>query len=164
MKILTTTKILRAKRVLPPAAGEKYFKFSIAICINCVGKMLIWGHFRGITELLLNNYLGHFLIIEKTFVFLSIESAIKPTPFFMLTSKCPGVPNATDRIGGNLNVSMNQSHQLPLRRVARRSFQSTIYTVPTGGRASMLGQINLQLMGELGCSKRLIGDCTIMNS
>ena len=89
MKILTTTKILRAKRVLPPAAGEKYLKFSIAICINCVGKMLIWGHFRGITELLLNNYLGHFLIIEKTFVFLSTESAIKPTPFLHANVQMP---------------------------------------------------------------------------
>ena len=56
----------------------------------------------------------------------------------MLTSKCPGVPNATDRIGGDLNVSMNQSDQSPLRRVASRSFQSGIYTGPTGGHASML--------------------------
>ena len=30
-----------------------------------------------------------------------------------------------------------------------------------GGRASMLSQLNLQLMEELGCSKRLTGDCTI---
>ena len=28
----------------------------------------------------------------------------------------------------------------------------------------MLGQINLQFMEELGCSGRLTGDCTIMNS
>ena len=82
----------------------------------------------------------------------------------MLTSKCRGVPNITDRIGGDLNVSMNQSYQSPLGRVDSRSFQSRMYTDTTGGRASMLGQINLQLMKELGCSKRLPGDCTIMNS
>ena len=35
------------------------------ICINCIGKMLLWGHVPGIIELLLNNHLGHFLIIEK---------------------------------------------------------------------------------------------------
>ena len=44
-------------------------KFSIAICINCIGKMLLWGHFCGMMELLLNKYLGHFLIIEKKFYF-----------------------------------------------------------------------------------------------
>ena len=82
----------------------------------------------------------------------------------MLTSKCRGVPNITDRIGGDLNVSMNQSYQSPLGRVDSRSFQSMMYTDTTGGRASMLGQINLQLMKELGCSKRLPDDCTIMNS
>ena len=63
---------------MPPAGGEKCFKFSIAICISCVGKMLISVHFRGIMELLLNNYLRHSLIIEKTFLF--IEIAIKPAP------------------------------------------------------------------------------------
>ena len=82
----------------------------------------------------------------------------------MLTSKCRGVPNITDRIGGDLNVSMNQSYQSPLGRVDSRSFRSTIYTGTMGGRTSMLGQINLQLMEELGCSKRLPGDYTIMNS
>ena len=66
MQIFATAKIFRAKGALLPAAGEKLFKFSIAICINGVGKMLIWGNFRGIIELLLNNYLEHFLIIEKT--------------------------------------------------------------------------------------------------
>ena len=40
-------------------------KLSITICINCVGKMLLWGYFYAIMELLLNNYSGHFLIIEK---------------------------------------------------------------------------------------------------
>ena len=39
------------------------------ICINCIGKMLLWGHVCGIIELLLNNYLGHFLIIEKKIYF-----------------------------------------------------------------------------------------------
>ena len=113
-------------------------------------------------ELLL-NYLGQFLIIEKTFLF--IESAIKPIPLLHANVQMSyGVPNATERIGGGLNVSVNQSHQSPLRRVASRSFQSAIYTVPTGCRASILGQINLQLMEELGCSKRLTSDCTIMNS
>ena len=68
----------------------------------------------------------------------------------MLTSKCPGVPNATDRIGGDLNVQV--------------AHQSTIYTSGMGGYASMLGQINLQLMEEFGHSKRLTGNCTIMNS
>ena len=87
---------------------QKLSKFSIAICKTCVGKMLI------IMELLLNNYLGHFLIIEKTFVFLCIKSAIKPTPML------------------HANVSMNQSHQSPLWKVASWSFQSTIYTSPTG--------------------------------
>ena len=84
----------------------------------------------------------------------------------MLTSKCPDAPNATatDWIGGNLNVSMNQSHQSPLQRVANQSFQSAIYTDPMGGCASMVAQINLQLMEELVCSKRLKGDCTITNS
>ena len=38
--------------------------------------MLIWGHLFGIMELFLNNYLEHFLIIEKL-VFLFTESAIK---------------------------------------------------------------------------------------
>ena len=69
MQIFATAKILRAKGTLLPAAGEKIFKCSIAICINCFGKMLIWSHFRGIIELLLNkcsNNLEHFLIIEKT--------------------------------------------------------------------------------------------------
>ena len=49
----------------------------------------------------------------------------------MLTCECPSIPNATDRIGGDLNVSM--SHQSQLQRVASCSFQSTIYTGPTGG-------------------------------
>ena len=136
-------------------------KFSIAICINCIGKMLLWAHFCGIMELLFNNYLGHFLIIEKKICF---SFHIKCNKYCMLTSKCSGVPNKTNRIGGDLNVSMNQSHQSPLWRVASWSFQSAIYTGPMGGRTSMLGQINLQLMEELRCSKRLTGDCTIMNS
>ena len=61
-------------------------------------------------ELLLNNYLGHFLIIEKTFAFLFIEKAIKATPLLQAMSKCPGVLNATNRIGDNLNVFVNQYH------------------------------------------------------
>ena len=60
METFTTTKILRVKQALPPTASKKFFQFSIAICINCIGKMLIWGHFCVIMELLLNNYLGHF--------------------------------------------------------------------------------------------------------
>ena len=67
----------------------------------------------------------------------------------MLTSKCPGEPNATDRTGRDLD---------DLQRVASGSFQSAIYTSTIGECASMLGQINLQ---ELGCSKRLTGDGTI---
>ena len=113
-KIFATTKVLQVKQALLPGTCEKFFKFSIAICINCIGKMPIWGHFHMIRELLLNNYLGHFLIIEKTFVFLCIKSAIKPTPML------------------HANVSVNQSHQSPLWKVACWSFQSTIYTSPTG--------------------------------
>ena len=91
MKNFTTTKILQAKQALLSTAGEKFFKFSIAICINCIGKMLIWGHFHGIMELLLNNYLGHWniLILVKTFVFLIIESAIKPTPLLHANFQMP---------------------------------------------------------------------------
>ena len=40
-------------------------------------------------EMLLNNYLGHFLIIGKTFVFLFIESAIKPTPLLHAKLQIP---------------------------------------------------------------------------
>ena len=36
-----------------------------------------------------NNYLGHFLIIEKTFVFLFIQSAIKPTPLLYANVQMP---------------------------------------------------------------------------
>ena len=109
MKIFATAKILRAKRASSPAASKIFSMFSIQICINCVGKML-----RGIMELLLNNYLVHFLIIEKIFDFLFIESAVSQHLCYMLTSKCPGIPNATDRIGCDLNVSLNQGHQSPL--------------------------------------------------
>ena len=108
---------------------QKLSKFSIAICKNCVGKMLI------IMELLLNNYLGHFSIIEKTFG-------------FSFHGKCN---------------KANQGHQSPLQRVDSRSFPSAIYTSPMGGRALMLGQINLQFMKHLRCSKRLTGDYAIMN-
>ena len=41
MKNFTTAKILQAKQALPPATGKKFFKLSISICINCVGKMFI---------------------------------------------------------------------------------------------------------------------------
>ena len=41
MKIFAAAKVLQAKQALPLGAGEKFFRFSIAICINCVGKMLI---------------------------------------------------------------------------------------------------------------------------
>ena len=86
----------------------------------------------------------------------------------MLTSKCPGITKATNWTDGDLSVSMNQSHQSPLQRVASRSFQSTIYTAPTGEHTesykSMLGHINLNLMEEVGCSKRLAIDCTTMNN
>ena len=57
----------------------------------------------------------------------------------MLTSTCPGILNATDQIDSDLNVSTNQSHQSPPQRVASRSFQSLIYTGPTGECTSMLG-------------------------
>ena len=49
IKDFATTKILWAKRAMPLATGKKSFKFSITV---------IWGHFCGIMELLLNNYLG----------------------------------------------------------------------------------------------------------
>ena len=80
MKIFATRKILQAIQALPLADCKIFFKFSIVTCINCGGKILIWGHFQGIMKLLLKNYLGHILIIEKTAVFLFTESAIKPTP------------------------------------------------------------------------------------
>ena len=139
-------------------------KLSITICINCVGKMLLWGYFYAIMELLLNNYSGHFLIIEKKIFFSSHKVQQSQHPCYMLMSKWPGVMNGTNRIGSDLNVSMNQSHQSPFWRVASRSFQSAIYTSPTGGPASMLGQVNLQLMKELRCSKKLTDNRTIMNS
>ena len=41
MEIFTTAKILEVKQALSPTANKKIFKFSIAICINCIGKMLI---------------------------------------------------------------------------------------------------------------------------
>ena len=89
MKVFATTKILPAKRAFLPTAGEKFFKFSIAICITCIGKMLVWGHFCSVMQLLLNNYLGCFLIIKKTFVFLFIESVIKITPLLHANVQMP---------------------------------------------------------------------------
>ena len=53
-----------SEAALLSTAGEKFFKFSIAICINCVRKMLISGHFHGIMELLLNNYFEHWNILS----------------------------------------------------------------------------------------------------
>ena len=41
MKLFTTAKMLQAEQVLLSAAGEKCFKFNIAIYINCVEKMLL---------------------------------------------------------------------------------------------------------------------------
>ena len=148
-----------------PLQVRDFFKCSIVICINCIGKMLIWGHFHGIMELLLNNYLGHsnILILVKTFVFLIIESAIKPTPLlhanFQMTrhTKCnrsywwqpecfyePESPVTTPKSG---------QPKLPVHNI-HWSYEWC---------ASMLGQINLQLI-ELGCSRRLTGNCTIMNN
>ena len=130
-------------------------KFSIAIFVNCIEKILLWGHFHSIMELLLSNYLWHFLIIEKKICFFfshKVQQSLLSC--YMLTSKCPSIPNATDWIGVDLKVSMNQSHQPSHARVASRSFQSAIYTSPIGGWTSMLGHINLQLMEELGYSKR----------
>ena len=89
MKIFIGAKILWAKQALLPAAGKKIFKFSIMIWINFLGKMLIWSLFCGIMELLLNNYLGHFLNIEKTLAFLFIESAIKATPLLHANFQMP---------------------------------------------------------------------------
>ena len=162
MKIFATANILQAMWALPPVTGKTFFKFSIRICINCIGKMHIWGHFHCTMELLLNNYLGYFLIFEKTFVVLFIESAIKPTPLLCANIKYPGILNATNWIYGDLNVSMNQSHQSPFRRVASQSFYSVVYTGPTGACVSMLGQINLKLMEELEFSKSLTDNGTIM--
>ena len=137
--------------------------FNIMICTNCIEKMLLWVHFRGIMELLLNNDLGHFLIIEKNFVFLSSWSAIKPTPllhvkFQMLWStKCNQSnwqwPKCFYEPESPVTTLTSGQLKLPIRD-----------TGPAGGHASVLGQINLQLMQELGCSKSLTGDCTIMNS
>ena len=63
-KNFATAKILRVKRASPSTAGEKCFKFNMEICINCVKKMLIRSHFRGIMQLLLNNYLGRWDILS----------------------------------------------------------------------------------------------------
>ena len=41
MKTFATAKNLRATQALLPGADEKFFKLSIAIFINCIGKMLI---------------------------------------------------------------------------------------------------------------------------
>ena len=142
---------------------QNFIKFNIAICINCIRKMLIWGHFRSIMELLLNNCLGYcdILSLRKLLFFFLKKVQQSQHPCYMLTSKYPDVRNATNWIGGDLNVSMNQSHQSSLQRVASRNLQSAVNIGPMGGCASVLGQINLQLMEELGCSKRLTGDCTI---
>ena len=78
-----------SKASLLPSTDEKYFKFSFRICINCIRKMLIWGHFCGIMELLLKDYLEHFLIIEKTIVFLFMASTIKPTSLLHANVQMP---------------------------------------------------------------------------
>ena len=117
-------------------------------------------------ELLLSNYLGHWDILSfrKLLFFFSKKVQLSQHSYYMLTSKCPDVPNATTQIGDDLNVSVNYSHQSPLERVAIRTFQSAIYTSPMCGCAFMLSQINLQLIEELGCSKRFTGNSTITNS
>ena len=164
MKIFATAKILQAKQALLLAAGQVFFKFSIAISINCVGKMFIWGHFCSIMELLLNNYLGHFLIIEKTFVFLFIESAIKLIPWSHANvqipwpTKCNWLnwwqPECFCEPESPVTTPKSCQMKLPIHNI----------TGLTGGCASILGQISLQLMEELGCSKRLADNCTIMNN
>ena len=60
--------------------------------VNCLGVKIdinLSCNFCNILELLLNNNLGHFLIIEKTFVLLFIESAIKPTPLLYANIQRP---------------------------------------------------------------------------
>ena len=110
-------------------------------------------------ELLLSNYLGHWdiLIVEKTFIFLFMESTIKPTLLPHANVQMPWCTecNQSNRWQPECFYELESPSQ---------SFQSVIYTGPMGGCASMLGQINLQLMEELSCSKRLTDDCTIMNS
>ena len=82
----------------------------------------------------------------------------------MLTSKIPLRTEYSRSNWRRPEYFYEPENQSPLQRVARRSFQSAIYTSPMGRRTSMLGQINLKLMEELECSKRLTDDCTIMNS
>ena len=116
-------------------ATMKSIKFSITICINFVGKMLIWDHFCDIMELSLNKYMGHFLII-----FLFIESAIKPRPLLhaniqiLLRTECNWSNWWWPECFYEPESSSHHS-----QRVASQSFQSTIYTSPMGRCASMLG-------------------------
>ena len=137
IKPFATANILRAKQVLLPTADEKFFKFSMIICMHCFGKIFIWGHFCSMVELLLNHDLGHFLITEKIFVFLFIESTISWTASLHANIQMPWC------------TKCNQSNwwqperfyqpESPLWRLANQSFHSTIYTGPMGGCASMLG-------------------------
>ena len=136
MKIFATAKVFRGKRALLPTVGKRCFKFSIAICINCVGKMLIWGHFWGVMELLLKNYLGHFLTIEKTFDFLFLESAIKPTPLLHVNIQMPYRTECNWSNWWQPECFYEPASPSPLWRVASRSFQSAIYTGPTGWHGS----------------------------
>ena len=126
--------------------AELMNKFSIAICINCVGKMLIGGHFCSIMELLLNYYLGYWDILSlwKLLFFFWKKVQYSQHTCYMLTSKWPDVPNATDRIGGDLNVSMNQSHQSTLQRVTKPKL--LVHNIQRSYG------INMQLIEELGCS------------
>ena len=78
----------------------------------------------------------------------------KPTPLLHVNVQMPGRTKCNQSNWGQ-PVSLNQGHQSPLQRLASWSFQSAVYTSPKGAYSFMLGQINLKLMEELGCSKRL---------
>ena len=135
--------------------------------VNCLGVKIdinLSCNFCSILELLLNINLGHFLIIEKTFVLLFTESAIKPTPLLHANIQRPWHtecnqskwwwPECFYEPDSSVTTPKSGQPKLSIRNVHQSH----------GWQASMLGQINLQLMEELGCSKRLTGDCTTMNS
>ena len=141
-------------------ATMKSIKFSITICINFVGKMLIWDHFCDIMELSLNKYLGYFLII-----FLFIESAIKPRPLLhaniqiLLRTECNWSnwwwPECFYEPESSVTTPKSGQPKLPIHNI-HQSYGSMC--IHAGLDKS------LKLMEELGCYKRPTSNCTIMNS
>ena len=135
-----------------------YWKASLASVLYKLPCENAYFRYNGtVAQQLFGKFSNHW---ENFFLF--IESAINPTPLLCTNVQMPWGTECNRSNWGRPEFFYEpQSHHSPLQRVASRSFQSAIYTSPKGGRASMLGQINLKLMEELGCSKRLTGDCTI---